>query len=195
MEHIFLFAILPLGLASLCQRMRGTYAGFGFLAALAPVLASAAGSIFKKKSADSQAKKQAQYEQQMAAQEEAQRKAQFDAQANSPGAAMQRMGFNMRLGRLLGAMGGRAKVPPSLLKAYDSARAMPTYTPGPGYVAKPSATNGWDFAGELGGALSYFDPSRMKKRPMGMTPPIAGNSPQPFQTAGIDTTLKPKIFG
>ncbi len=197
--ELYLFALLPLGLFSIFRDRRDSWRGVyaGFFQLLAPLLASAATSYIGHKKQQSAEKKQAAYEAQQAQQAEAQRKSQFEAEANSPGAAMQRMGFNMRLGRLLGAMGGRGKVPPSLLKAYDSARAMPTYQAGPSYTPKPSSSAGiWDFAGGLANSLSYLDTSKLKgnpKMPTGTTPPIAGG--RGF-TAPPPVSLDPRrIFG
>lgn len=171
MESLMLFALLPLGLFSLfTRRLPRSTAGFGFLAALAPVIASGLGSLIKGKQQSSAAKKQAEYEKQQALAAEAANKASWEAQQNSPAAQMQRMGFNMKLGRLLGAMGGREKVPPSLLNALDASRAMPTYTPGAAYVDKPSSGSGWDVAAGAADALSYLDTSKI-----GRTPKISSN--------------------
>ena len=171
------FALLPLGLFSLFERGRHrATAGFGFLAALAPVVASGLSSLVRHKQAQSAEKKQAEYERQLAAQEEANRRAAFEAQQNSPAAALQRQSFNMKLGRLLGFAGGRDKLPPSLVAGYDVARKPLAYTPGAAYIPKPTSGAGiWDVIGGAGEALSYFDPSRLKKSGVGgatTTPPI-----------------------
>jgi hypothetical protein len=157
-----IFALLPLGLASFVHRTRAAHAGIGFLAALAPAAISGISSLIGHKMKSGAEKKQAAYEQQLAAQQEEQRRAEFEAAQDSPQKAMERLSFNMKLGRLMGAMGGRSKVPPSLLKAYDTARQRKAYTPGSAYVPKPSSSNGkWDFASGLANALSYLDTSKM----------------------------------
>jgi hypothetical protein len=157
-----IFALLPLGLASLVHRTRAAHAGIGFLAALAPAAIKGVSNIIKGKQQAGAEKKQAAYEQQLAAQQEEQRRAEFEAAQDSPQKAMERLSFNMKLGRLMGAMGGRSKVPPSLLKAYDTARQRATYTPGSAYVPKPtSGGGGWNFASGLADALSYLDTSKM----------------------------------
>lgn len=191
---IYLFALLPLSLLSLLERGRHRYtAGFGFLAALAPVVAKGIGSLISHKKQQSAEKKQIEYQKQQAMQEEAQRRAAFEASQNTPQAAMQRMGFNMKLGRLLGAMGGRDKVPPSLLKAYDTARAMQTYTPGAAYVPPPTSGAGiWDVLGGATEALSYLDVNKLKgggKAPMSPGQPV--NTASTFKpTTNLQDYLK-----
>jgi hypothetical protein len=152
-----IFALLPLGLASFVHRTRAACAGFGFLAALAPVIAKGAMNLIGGKQKQAAAKQQAAYEQQMAAQQEEQRRSAFEAAQDAPGKAMERMGFNMKLGRILGAMGGRGKVPPSLLKQYDLARQRASYTPGAAYIPKPTGGSKWDFASGLADAMSYLN--------------------------------------
>jgi hypothetical protein len=161
-------ALLPLALASLFRKnARQSDAGFlPLLAALAPVVAKGIGSIIKHKQQSAAEKKQAQYEQQQAAAAEQADRAKFEAAQNSPALAMQRMGFNMKLGRLLGAMGGRDKVPPSLLKSLDQARAVQSYVPGASYVPKPGSGNGLlDVAEGAMDALSYLDTSKLGSNP------------------------------
>src|SRR6185295_7483612 len=103
-------ALLPLALASLIHRReRGAYAGFGFLAALAPVIAKGIGSIVKHKQESSAAKKTAAYEEQQAAAQEAAKRAAFEDAQDSPAAAMQRLKFNTGLAKILGQFGGRDK--------------------------------------------------------------------------------------
>jgi hypothetical protein len=156
-----IFALLPLGLASLVHRTRAAHAGLGFLAALAPMLFQGAKEVIGGKQKSNQAKQQSAYEAQLAAQQEEQKRAAFEAAQDSPQKAMERLSFNMKLGRLMGAMGGRGKVPPSLLKAYDTARQRATYTPGSAYVPKPTGGSKWDFAGGLANAMSYLDTSKL----------------------------------
>jgi hypothetical protein len=116
---------------------------------------------------------------------------------NSPEMAMQRMGFNMKLGRLLGAMGGREKVPPSLLKAYDQARSMPTYTPGSSYIPKPTGGAGiWDVLGGATQALSYLDVNKLKGGGgVSSGQPTQGASTPMFQTGQLANLLRPKNPG
>ena len=59
------FALLPLGLFSLGTRSRGAHAGFGFLAALAPVLAKGAMNLIGHKQKAAAANQQADYERQL----------------------------------------------------------------------------------------------------------------------------------
>ena len=158
-----IFALLPLGLFSLWSRLPRSTAGIlPLLGALAPVLAKGVGSLIGSKQKQSAAKQQAAYEAQLAQQQEQEAKAAFEAAQNTPAKAMERMKFNMQLGRLLGKAGGRGKLPPSLMKQLDTARAMPTYTPGASYVPKPTGGAGkWDFAAGLADALSYLDTSKL----------------------------------
>lgn len=157
------FALLPLGLASFLHRKeRGTFAGLGFLAALAPVIASGIGSIVKSKQKKGEEKKAAQYAQQQAEAAEAAKRAEFEAAQNTPQAAMQRLKFNTQLAQILGKFGGREKTPGFLLNAFDTARKVKEYTPGAAYVPPPTSGGGfWGFAGGLADALSYFDPSKL----------------------------------
>lgn len=145
---------------------RGTYAGLPIvplIAALAPVVAKGVGSIIKKKQ-EKKAQKAAdlQAQQEATAEKEAAQR-QWEAQQNSPEAQMRRMQYNMKLGRMAGALGGLDKVPPSLRKAYDAARSAQAYTPGADYVApvRPK-TSGWDIAGGAMDALSYLDTNKLK---------------------------------
>lgn len=179
-------ALLPLGLLSLFVKGRHRHtAGFGFLAALAPVVAKGVSAIVKHKQQKSAEKKAAEYERQTAQAAEAERRAEFEAAQNSPQAAMQRLSFNMKLGKLLGAAGGRGKVPPSLLNAYDTARKVREYTPGASYVPRPTSGAGvWDVLGGATEALSYFDPSMLKRKSTGApTTPTFASTPtaQPSQ--------------
>lgn len=167
MESLMLFALLPLGLASLFQRRLPTStAGFGFLAALAPVVAKGIGSLIshkQKKSAEKQAEEQRKLEAQQA---DALAKQQWEAQQNSPAAQEARFKNTLQLGRLFGAMGGKDKVPPSIAKYYESARSMPTYSGVSSYV--PTAQKGgtgWDIAGGVADALQYLDYNKLKSQP------------------------------
>jgi hypothetical protein len=190
-------ALLPLGLFSLFGKHRRSDAGFGFLAALAPAIFSGIKSIVSHKQQSSKEKKAAEYEKQQAAAEEAARKTAWDAQQNSPQANLQRMSFNMQLGRLLGGVGGRDKAPPSLVKALDAARGPQTYVPGTGYTPKPSSGAGiWDVIGGATDALAYLDPSAIKSKPKTTTPPIYGNTPQSstFSNEPIDTSLNGSLL-
>jgi type II secretory pathway pseudopilin PulG len=168
------------------------------IGALAPVVASGVGSLIQHKQQSSAAKQQAAYEQQQAAQAEAARKAQWEGQQNSPEALMARQRYTMQLGRLAGAMGGMDKLPPSIAKTLQAARAMPAYTPGQSYIPKPtSGGGGWDIAAGAADALSYLDPSKLKgkpKVPMSPGQPTGGGGFQGFSgqftVPQIDTTLQ-----
>lgn len=162
---LYLFALLPLALFSLFEKGRHHHtAGFGFLAALAPVLAKGIGSLIshkQNKSKEKQAQEQSKLD---AAAADAQAKQQWETNQNSPAAQAGRFKNTMQLGRLAGAMGGSLdKVPPSMLKYYQSQRTMPEYTGQSSYV--PTAQKGgggWDFAAGLTDALSYLDTEKLK---------------------------------
>jgi hypothetical protein len=185
-------ALLPLALASLLHRdRRGTYAGFGFLAALAPVVAKGIGSLISHKQKKSAEKKQAEYDKQVAAQEEMSRRSAFDAVQNSPGALAGRQKFTMQLGRLLGKTGGKDKIPPSIYNYLSQGRQAQAYTPGAAYTPQPtSGAGGWDLAAGIGDALSYFDYNKLKgsKAPMSPGQPVG----QTFQTGQLSQLLRPK---
>jgi hypothetical protein len=170
MESLMLFALLPLGLASLFQRRLpcSTAHIFGLgLAALAkfaaPVVASGVSKLFgskQKKNAEKQAEEQRKLEAQQA---DALAKQQWEAQMNSPEAQAARFKNTLRLGRLYGAMGGQDKVPPSIAKYYQSARTMPEYSGVSSYV--PTAQKkggGWDLAAGIADSLQYLDFEGMK---------------------------------
>lgn len=161
MELTFaLFATLPLALFSFLSRGKRADAGFGFLAALAPVLTSAVGGLFNRKSKQSAQDKEIEYKRQQAEQEEANRRAAFEAQQNSPQAQMQRLGFNTRLASLLGGFGGREQTPGFILNAFDAARSPQEYTPGAEFIAPPKQGGSfWDYAGDAANAASYYDTS------------------------------------
>lgn len=166
MEGFALFALLPLGLASFFSRdLKRADAGIlGLLGALAPVVAKGVGNLIGSKQKKAQAKRDAEYERQAAAAEEAASRAKFEAAQNSPQAAMSRLGFNTRLAQILGRFGGREKTPGFLLNAFDTARKTQEYVPGAAYVPPAQQGGGfWGFAGGLADALSYFDPSKLKK--------------------------------
>ena len=175
---VTVFALLPLALFSLLERgdkqrawIFGLAAG-SLLKALAPVVTTGISKIIGNKQAKSAEKKEAAYQQQLAAAKEAEDRARFEAQQNSPAAALQRQSFNMKLGRLLGAAGGREKLPPSLIAGYDVARKPLTYTPGAAYIPKPTKGAGiWDVLSGAGEALSYFDPSQLRRKAP-TTPPL-----------------------
>lgn len=188
--ELYAFAFLPFALLSLFARgnHRAT-AGFGFLAALAPVVASGVKSLIGHKQKQSAEKKQIEYERQQHMAAEAQKRAAFEAQQNSPQAALQRQAYNLKLGKLLGKAGGRDKLPPSLLAGLDAARRVQEYTPGAGYVAPPtSSAGGWDLASGITDALDYFDYEKLKK-PRVTTPPIANT---PFRTGQLASLIRPQ---
>ena len=169
MEHLpfALFALLPLGLFSLFEKGRHRHtAGFGFLAALAPLFASGISSLInhgKQKSAAKAAEEQKRLE---AEQADKLARQSWDTEQNSPQAAGARYKATFGLGRLAGKMGGLDKIPPSMRQWYDSQRTMPTYGGTSSYV--PTAKKGggvWDFLGEAAKAVSYLDPSAFKSKP------------------------------
>lgn len=165
---LYLFALLPLGLFSLFEKGRHRHtAGFGFLAALAPVLAKGIGSLIshkQNKSKEKQAQEQAKLD---AAAADAQAKQQWEAQQNSPAAQAARFKATLQMGRLAGKMGGSIdKLPPSIRNYYQLQRTMPEYGGISSYV--PTAQKGgggWDFAAGLTDALSYLDTSKLGKSP------------------------------
>jgi len=169
MEHLpfALFALLPLGLLSLLERGRHRHtAGFAFLAALAPMIASGISSLISHKKAGS-AQKQAEEQKRLEA-EQADKlaKQSWEAEQNSPGAQAARYKNTLQLGRLAGKMGGLDKLPPSMRNYYQTQRTMPTYGGTSSYV--PTAKKGgglWDFLGEASKAVSYLDPSAFKSKP------------------------------
>ncbi len=153
--------------------------------ALAPVVAAGIKAVVDHKAAGAAADQQNAYQKTLADQKEAQNKAAWEAQQNSPQADVQRMGFNLRLGKLLGAMGGRDKVPPSLLKGLDAARAMPTYTPGADYVAPPKTGGSvWDVVGGAANAMQYYNPSAGKpsfgQTSANIVPTLTGGTSNPY---------------
>lgn len=166
MEHLpfALFALLPLGLFSLFEKGRHRHtAGFAFLAALAPMIASGISSLIghkKQQSAAKQAEEQRRLEAQQA---DTLAKQSWEAEQNSPGAQAARYKNTLQLGRLAGKMGGLDKLPPSMRNYYQTQRTMPTYGGTSSYV--PTAKKGggvWDFLGEASKAVSYLDPSAFK---------------------------------
>jgi len=184
MELFAVFATLPLALFSFFSRGRGAHAGIGFLAALAPVLGSLAGSIFNRKGAQSRQQNEIDYRrqqfEQQAAQQEAARRAAFEQRQGSPQAAMQRLGFNTRLSHLLGGFGGRGQTPGFILNAFDSARTPQEYQPGfeSQFIAPPKTGGGiWDYLGDAGRAASYFDTSRFGQGGQGAAPPTGAPAP------------------
>ena len=176
--ELYGLALLPLALLSLWfhrhENHRST-AGFGFLAALAPVLAKGIGSLIshkQNKSAQKQAEEQRKLEAQQA---DAAAKQQWEAQMNSPQAQAARYKNTLQYGRLAAGLGGLDKVPKSMAAYYNSVRTMPEYSGVSSYV--PTAEKGgggWDFAAGLTDALSYLDTSKLGgKKPMGQTPDFA----------------------
>ena len=162
--EFYALALLPLALASLFDRNRSrSTAGFGFLAALAPVLAKGIGSLINHKKASNAAKTAEAQRKLEATQADALAKQQWEAQQNAPGAQTARFKNTMQLGRLAGAMGGSLdKVPPSMLKYYQSMRTMPEYSAQSSYVEPAKQTGkGWDFLGGVTDALSYLDTSKL----------------------------------
>jgi hypothetical protein len=191
--ELYVFAILPLGLLSLFDRelrRGGTYAGFGFLAALAPVLAKGVTSIIGHKKAQS-AEKQAEEQRKLQAQQQdALAKQQWEAEQNSPGAQAARFKNTFALGKLAGNMGGSLdKVPPSIAKYYQSMRSMPEYSAQSSYVPTPKKGGGtWDFLGGVTDALSYLDTSKLGGGGMSAGQPMGNIVPQQVTNPGISST-------
>ena len=103
MEHLpfVLFALLPLGLFSLFERGRHRLtAGFAFLAALAPMIASGISSLIGHKVAGSKAKQAEEQRRLEAQQADTLAKQSWEAEQNSPGAQAARYKNTLQLGRL-----------------------------------------------------------------------------------------------
>lgn len=166
MELYFaVFALLPLALSSLFDKGRHRHtAGFGFLAALAPVIAKGIGSLIshkQNKSKEKQAQEQAKLD---AAAADAQAKQQWEAQQNNPQAQAARYKNTLQLGRLAAGLGGMDKVPKSMAAYYNSMRSMPQYTGTSSYVAPAQKKgSGWDIAAGVTDALGYLDTSKLGK--------------------------------
>lgn len=196
------FALLPLGLFSFLSKGRRSDAGIGFLAALAPVLGSALGGLFNRKSKQSEQQREIDYRRELAEQEEAQNRQRWEAAQSSPQAQMQRLGFNTKLSRILGGFGGRGQTPQFILDAFDSARGPQEYTPGAEFIAPPKQGGGfWDYAGDLAGAASYFDTSRYGKGGQQASPGVQQLPAATDQTAAVfgggqqgPTLAKPSSF-
>ena len=163
MENLMLFALLPLGLASLWNRLPRSTAGFGFLAALAPVVAKGLGSLIGSKQKKAAAKQEEEARRLMAQREDELARQKWEAEQNSPAAQAARFKSTLALGRLAGAMGGMAKVPKSLASFYQSGRTMPQYTGTSSYIPTPKkGGGGWDLLGGITDALSYLDYDKLK---------------------------------
>jgi len=191
MESLMLFALLPLGLFSLfTRRLPRSTAGFGFLAALAPVLAKGIGSLIGHKQ-NKAAEKQAEEARRLQA-EQADKLArqQWDEQQNSPSAQQSRFKSTFSLGRLAGAMGGMDKLPPSIANYYQSLRKMPEYTGTSSYIPTPEkGGTGWDIAGGVADALGYLDTSKFG----GGGGKVAGQTPNfnPSASASAAPSMAP----
>ena len=175
--------------------LRGTTIGFlPLLAALAPVVASGFKSLVTHKQQGSAQKQAAEQAKQDALAAEAERRASYEASQNSPGALAGRQKFTLQLGKLLGAAGGKDKVPPSIYNYLNQQRTAQAYTPGAPYQAPVKKGGGfWDFASGLTDALSYLDTEKvkdaLKKKPAAPKPQVA------FQTGHFSDLLKPKTPG
>ena len=177
--------------------LRGTTIGFlPLLAALAPVVAKGIDLIAKHKqqgAANKQAQEQAKQD---ALAAEAERRASYEASQNSPGALAGRQKFTLQLGKLLGAAGGKEKVPPSIYNYLNQQRTAQAYTPGAPYQAPVKKGGGsWDFASGLTDALSYLDTTKIGsgKAKIPSTPTYAPSGT--FQTGQVSDLLKPKRPG
>lgn len=190
--ELYALALLPFGLLSLWfhrnENHRAT-AGFGFLAALAPVLAKGIGSLISHKQGKSAAKQAEEQKKLEAQQADALAKQQWEAQMNSPQAQAARYKNTLQYGRLAAGLGGLDKVPKSMAAYYNSARTMPEYSGVSSYVPQAEkGGGGWDFAAGLTDALSYLDTSKLGggSKPMGQTPNFAstgGGSAAPTASA------------
>lgn len=123
--------------------------GFAFLAALAPAIFKGIQGFFQHKAAGSAAKK-------AESADLARQKAEYERYQGSPEAVISRIKATARLGRILGALGGREHAPPSLLALYDRLRGQQAFTAVPGYAPRPG---GWDIAGKLAEAATYYNPN------------------------------------
>jgi hypothetical protein len=190
--ELYLFALLPVSLLSLWlhrhENHRAT-AGFGFLAALAPVLASGVSKLISHKQGQSK-EKQAEEQRKLEAQQaDALAKQQWEEQQNSSAAQTGRYKNTFALGKLAGHMGGLDKVPKSIAAYYNSMRSMPEYNAQSSYV--PTAKKGggaWDFLGGVTDALSYLDTSKLKKPGMSPGQPMGNIVPQQVTNPGISST-------
>ena len=173
MDSLMLFALLPLGLASLFQRRLPDSTahifglGLGAIAKFAaPVVASGLGKLFgskQKKNAEKQAEEQRKLDAQQA---DALARQQWEGQQNSPAAQAGRFKNTLQLGRLYGAMGGQDKVPPSIAKYYQSQRTMPEYSGVSSYVPQAQkGGTGWDIAAGVADSLQYLDYDKLKNKP------------------------------
>lgn len=185
--EFYVFALLPFALLSLFERGRHrATAGFGFLAALAPVVAKGIGSLIGHKQQQS-AQKQAEEQRRLEAQRADElARAQWEAEMNSPAAQAARFKNTMALGRLAGAMGGMDKIPPSMAKFYQSMRAMPEYKGTSSYIPTPKKGGGvWDFLGGVTDALSYLDTSKIGKGTPGINPRVQAMGNQAAASGGL----------
>jgi hypothetical protein len=183
--ELYAFALLPFALLSAWLHRNESHrstAGFGFLAALAPVLASGVSKLISHKQGQSAAKQQEEQRKLQAQQADALAKQQWQEQQNSGAAQTGRFKNTFAMGKLAGKMGGLDKVPASIAKYYQSMRTMPEYSAQSSYV--PTAKKGggfWDFAGGLTDALGYLDTTKLKG---GMSPGQPMGNIVPQQTAG-----------
>jgi hypothetical protein len=103
----------------------------GFWGSLIPLVAGGVSSLLKKRG---EKKAAAAQRQQAFEEEETGRRGAHEEKYGTPQAEAGRMSATMRLGRLLGATGGREGAPRSLVSHYESLREKPeyaarTYTP------------------------------------------------------------------
>ena len=166
--EFYALALLPLALASLFHKRKDSDALiFGlalapFLKMVAPVVAKGVSSLIGSKQKSNAAKTaEAQRKKEVEA-ADAKAKLDWEGQQNSPAAQAARFKNTMQLGRLAGAMGGKDKVPPSMLNYYQSQRTMPTYSAQSSYVpTAPTKSGPWNFLGGVTDALSYLDTSKL----------------------------------
>ena len=154
-----LFALLPLGLASLFSlRLPRSTAGFGFLAALAPVVASGISSLIGHKKQKASAKAAEEQRRIEAERADAEAKRQWESAQQTPSEQARRFKSKFAYGKLAGAMGGLEKVPKSLIDYYKGGYTIPEYTGTSSYVPTVQPKSGlWDFLGGVTNALGQFD--------------------------------------
>jgi hypothetical protein len=153
-------ALLPLGLLDWRRNWKPSDAGW---VQFIPLIAAGVSSLIKHKKQKSAEKKQAAYDKEVAAQESLAEQNKAVAAQSDPGALAQRQRFTMQLGKLLGKAGGKDKIPPSIYNYLNQQRQAQAPVAGPAYVPKPtSGAGGWDLAGGLTNALSYYSPGQPK---------------------------------
>lgn len=124
----------------------------GFWGALLPLLGQGVSAFLGQKG---KKKAEAAQRQQAFEEEEVGRRGAHEEKYGTPQAEAGRMSATMRLGRLLGATGGRGSAPPSLVSSLDALRSKPEYAART-YTPAKSAGGGWDLASKLVSGAGEF---------------------------------------